>query len=76
MSFLLSKEFQQNWPLWSVRDDVPVIAGNKPLAEFTNTSPDDFRIFMRDRPLVERFRLQIESRIGTAQGLSPLEDNQ
>ena len=73
MSFLLFNQVQQALGGWSVRDDVPLPAGLKPLSEY-NTSPDDFRAFMRNRPLVEAFRLQIESFIGTPQGVSPLID--
>lgn len=37
--------------------------------------PPAFERFMLDRPLVERYKLQFEQLLGTAQGLSPLIDD-
>lgn len=37
--------------------------------------PPAFERFMLNRPVVERFKLQFEQLIGTAQGISPLEDD-
>ncbi|KAK7687851.1 hypothetical protein QCA50_009070 [Cerrena zonata] len=76
LNWLLSKEQQTSSGGWSVRDDVPPQAGVKPLTEFATgqMDPTAFEKFMLDRPLVERFKLQFEQLLGTAQGVSPLDD--
>ncbi len=46
------------------------------LSDFSGQfDPPAFEQFMIDRNIVERFRFQFEQLIGTAQGLSPLDDD-
>jgi iron(III) transport system substrate-binding protein len=71
LSFVLSKEFQSVWYQWPVRTDVPAPGGYKSI-QHHNTSPVDFHNFMRDRALVERFKMQIEELIGPAKGINPM----
>ncbi len=71
LSFVLSKEFQSIWYQWPVRTDVPSPGGYKSI-QHHNTSPVDFHHFMRDRALVERFKMQIEELIGPAKGINPM----
>lgn len=74
-NFVLSPEFQQASGLWSVRHDIPAPEGFPSLWNETATNPAEFARFMADRNLVERLRFFFEARIGSAQGLSPLEDD-
>ncbi|KAI8713751.1 hypothetical protein NCS52_01220500 [Fusarium sp. LHS14.1] len=74
-NFILSPEYQQNSGLWSVRHDIPAPEGFPSLWNETATNPAEFARFMADRNLVERLRFFFESRIGSAQGDSPLEDD-
>jgi len=55
---------------WSVRRDVPVPGGYKPISEY-NTDPLRFRLFMQDRTRVERLKTQFEEMIGPALGPNP-----
>ena len=49
---------------------------NIALSDFAGKlDPPAFEKFMLDRALVERYKLQFEQLLGTAQGLSPLEDD-
>ncbi|KAK7681761.1 hypothetical protein QCA50_015108 [Cerrena zonata] len=76
LNFLLTKEQQVANGGFSVRDDVPPQAGLKPLSAFAGKlDPPAFERFMLNRPVVERFKLQFEQLIGTAQGISPLDDD-
>lgn len=78
INFLLSDTMQSALGGWSVRKDFvqpesfPFPAN---IMAVNNTSPVAFQEFMADRARMERLRLWIESKIGTAQGLSPLEDD-
>ncbi|WP_448549423.1 ABC transporter substrate-binding protein [Thalassotalea fusca] len=72
MSWILSKEFQEDWLQFPVRVDVEADGGKKTLFHH-NTDPEDFRKFMRDRARVERLRAQFEQLIGPAAGPSPLD---
>ncbi|OLN85457.1 hypothetical protein CCHL11_08086 [Colletotrichum chlorophyti] len=76
-NFLLSDEYQNpnNTGMWSVRKDIPPPAGYPDLMNVKSTNPIDFDRFMADRERVERLKLFFESKIGSAQGLSPLDDD-
>ncbi|KAK0203808.1 hypothetical protein DFS33DRAFT_1432019 [Desarmillaria ectypa] len=74
LNWLLSEEYQTGLGGWSVRDDVAQQDGLKALSEYSGLDPAAFERFMVDRALVERYRFQFEQLIGTAQGLSPLDD--
>ncbi|KAJ3937959.1 uncharacterized protein N0V96_011958 [Colletotrichum fioriniae] len=76
-NFLLSDEYQSpnNTGMWSVRKDIPAPAGFPDLMDVNSTNPIDFERFMADRERVERLKLFFESKIGSAQGLSPLVDD-
>ncbi|KAK0206797.1 ABC transporter [Desarmillaria ectypa] len=76
LNWLLSEEHQSSSGGWSVRNDIEQQAGLKPLSEYKGLlEPTAFEKFMVDRDLVERYRLQFEQLIGTAQGVSPLVDD-
>ncbi|KAJ4348728.1 uncharacterized protein N0V89_010106 [Didymosphaeria variabile] len=72
-NFILSDEYQFASPQWTVRTDAPADFPN--IFEEKNTNVTNFLPWMLDRPNVERLRFWYESRLGTAQGLSPLEDD-
>ncbi|KAL5610592.1 hypothetical protein FOBRF1_006709 [Fusarium oxysporum] len=74
-NFLLSKDFQKANGFWPVRSDVAPAAGFPRLVDQPNTNPHAFVRFMSNRERVERLRFWFEKRIGTAQGLSPLDDD-
>jgi ABC-type Fe3+ transport system substrate-binding protein len=73
-NFILSDEWQKNLG-WSVRQDIAAPAGAEKILEQSNTNAPAFAEWMADRANVERLRFFFEERIGTAQGLSPLEDD-
>ncbi|KAH7125544.1 ABC transporter [Dendryphion nanum] len=72
-NYLLSSEFQFSSPRWTVRTDAPI--GYPNIFNETNTNVTGFLPWMLDRPRVERLRFWFETKLGTAQGLSPLEDD-
>ncbi|KLO86373.1 Uncharacterized protein LW93_11148 [Fusarium fujikuroi] len=74
-NFLLSKEFQKTSGFWPVRSDVAPPVGFPGFVDQAHTDPHDFMNFMVDRQKVERLRFWFEKRLGTAQGLSPLDDD-
>lgn len=71
---MLSDEHLQNGG-WSTREDIPAPLGASKILEQPNTNASEFARWMADREYVERLRFFFEDRIGTAQGLSPLEDD-
>lgn len=73
-NFILSEAWQIPSG-WSVREDLPAPAGFKKIWEMDNTNVTDFARWMSDRAEVERLKLWYESKLGTAQGESPLEDD-
>ncbi|KAI6756961.1 hypothetical protein HG530_011559 [Fusarium avenaceum] len=74
-NFLLSKDFQKGSGFWPVRSDVSAPGGFPKFIDQPNTNPSAFAKFMGDRVRVERLRFWFEKRLGTAQGLSPLDDD-
>ncbi|KAK0482223.1 hypothetical protein IW261DRAFT_1677878, partial [Armillaria novae-zelandiae] len=75
LNWLISEERQASLGGWSVRNDVPQQDGLKRTYRSGQLDPPAFERFMVDRNVVERFRFQFEQLIGTAQGLSPLDDD-
>ncbi len=73
MSWMLSLPMQATPRQFPLRQDVAPLPGYKPLSQY-NTSPEDFRSFMRDRARVERLKSLFERLIGPVQGISPLKD--
>ncbi|KAK3387766.1 ABC transporter [Podospora didyma] len=75
-NWILSEEFQGPRG-WSVRQDVPDPEGFPlpSLMKMPGTNPTDFARWMADRAKVDRLRLWFESKLGTAQGSSPLVDD-
>lgn len=73
-NFLISDEWQQNGN-WSPRKDITPPAGAKAILEQPNTNAPGFIEWMADRANVERVRFFFEEKIGTAQGVSPLDDD-
>lgn len=74
LSWMVSKEFQENYPSWRARKDVPPPPGYKQFTDYPNTDPADFIAFMRDRTRVEALRKQMERHFGPVTGPSPLTD--
>jgi ABC-type Fe3+ transport system substrate-binding protein len=72
-SWTLSLPVASNPRGFPIRKDVPPLAGYKTIDQY-NTSPEDFRSFMRDRARVERLKSLFERLIGPVQGISPLKD--
>jgi ABC-type Fe3+ transport system substrate-binding protein len=73
VSWMLSLPVASNPRQFPIRKDVALPAGFKPIDQY-NTSPEDFRAFMRDRARVERLKSLFERLIGPVQGISPLKD--
>ncbi|KAJ4324210.1 hypothetical protein N0V94_001422 [Neodidymelliopsis sp. IMI 364377] len=73
-NFILSDEWQKNFG-WSVRQDIAAPVGADKILEQSNTNAPAFAGWMADRANVERLRFFFEEKIGTAQGVSPLEDD-
>lgn len=73
-NFLLSDEYQQMMG-WSTRQDMPAPADAEKILQQPNTNAPEFAEWMADREYVERLRFFFEDKIGSAQGLSPLEDD-
>jgi len=73
LSWMLSLPVASHPRQFPIRKDVAPPAGFKPLDQY-NTSPEDFRAFMRDRARVERLKGLFERLIGPVQGISPLKD--
>lgn len=69
LSWLLSREFQDDPSGWSVRQDSPLPSGYKSI--FDTTDPTAFGRFMSDRTTVERLRNKFDMYLGTPQGPSP-----
>ncbi|PVI00635.1 periplasmic binding protein-like II, partial [Periconia macrospinosa] len=74
-NFMLSNEFINASGGWSVRSDIPAPKGYSKILEQHGTDVTAFGRWMNNRANVERLRFFFESRLGTAQGPSPLEDN-
>ncbi|KAM0231500.1 hypothetical protein ACHAP5_011031 [Fusarium lateritium] len=74
-NFYLSKNFQKANGFWPVRSDVAPSSGFPRLIDQPNTNPHAFVKFMSDRERVERLRFWYENGLGTAQGLSSLDDD-
>ena len=72
-SFMLSDEWQTGE--WSVREDIAAPKGHQKILKEANTDAPAFAKFMADRANVERRRFFYETKLGTAQGLSPLIDD-
>jgi ABC-type Fe3+ transport system substrate-binding protein len=73
VSWTLSLPRASNPRQFPIRKDVAPPAGYKTIDQY-NTSPEDFRAFMRDRARVERLKSLFERLIGPVQGISPLKD--
>jgi ABC-type Fe3+ transport system substrate-binding protein len=73
-SFMLSDEYTGN-NKWSVRNDILAPTGGETIMKQNNTDPTAFAKYMADRVNVERRKFWYEARIGTAQGISPLDDD-
>ncbi|KAI0737396.1 hypothetical protein C8Q80DRAFT_1115295 [Daedaleopsis nitida] len=74
-SFVLDPDYVKTTGTWPVRKDVAPPAGFPPIVEMHNTDVTKFSDFMADRGAVERLRFFFENRLGTATGLSPLDDD-
>lgn len=72
---MLSSEYQALRGGWGVRTDSPKPAEYPQILDMPGTDPTAFGKWMADRAEVERQRTYYEMRLGTPQGLSPLEDD-
>jgi ABC-type Fe3+ transport system substrate-binding protein len=74
LSWITSQGFQKQgiatWT-WPVRTDVAPPAGLRPLADYKQTSVNNFNAFMADRAAVERFRSHLQVYVGQVQGPDP-----
>lgn len=78
VSWLLSDEPQKylaSIGFWVSRKDIPGGPNGTSIFDSRLTDPIGFNKFMLDRTVVERWKLQFETLIGTAQGVSPLDDD-
>ncbi|KZM28291.1 uncharacterized protein EKO05_0002745 [Ascochyta rabiei] len=73
LNYLLSDEYQVNFG-WSPREDIAPPAGVETILKQPRTHAAGFAEFMSNRAKVERRRFFYESKLHTAQGISPLED--
>ena len=73
-SWILSEEQPNSTGTWSVRKDIPPPEGLASILEMSGTDTKKFAEWMSDRAAVERLRFFFETIIGSAQGLSPLND--
>lgn len=72
LNWMLSDEFQASWLQFPSRWDVSA-SGGKTSVLHHHTSPGDFHRFMMQRPMVERFRSQIEQLVGPVKGPDPVD---
>jgi ABC-type Fe3+ transport system substrate-binding protein len=73
-SFMLSDEYQGSGK-WSVREDISPPKDGQKILQQPGTNAPAFAEYMSDRAHVERRRFFYETKIGSAQGLSPLNDD-
>ncbi|KAF1953527.1 periplasmic binding protein-like II [Byssothecium circinans] len=74
-NFMLSDEYLKAGGTWSVRSDIDGPNGLPKIVDVKGTNASAFAGWMSDRANVERLRFFFEDRIGTPEGLSPLEDD-
>jgi ABC-type Fe3+ transport system substrate-binding protein len=74
-NWILSPERQNSTGRWSIRKDMPNPTGYPSIMDMPGTDATKFAKWMGDRAAVERLRFFLEDKIGSAQGLSPLEDD-
>lgn len=74
-NYILSEEYQNTTGTWSVRDDLQAPGHYPSIMNMPGTNPAAFAEWMANRAEVEILKNFFESRIGTAQGLSPLLDD-
>ncbi|KAF2009721.1 periplasmic binding protein-like II [Aaosphaeria arxii CBS 175.79] len=72
-NFLISKEWLFTSPKTTVRTDAP--ADYPDIFKTPNTNVTAFGPWIADRERVERLRFWFEKKLGTPQGLSPLDDD-
>jgi hypothetical protein len=75
MNWMLEREMQATLP-WTVRTDVPPMAGFKHIWEYgAQSSYDDFVHFYLDRAGVEKFRQSVYLFLGDPTGPRPMDPN-
>jgi ABC-type Fe3+ transport system substrate-binding protein len=74
VAYVTSKEFQSTYWSWRTRNDLSPPSGLRPLHEYTNTDPEDFVKWMRDRRHIEHLKQQMIAAFGPVEGQSPLTD--
>jgi len=73
---MLSYEHQNSTASWSVLEDVAAPAGDPGLIDGASTKSVDFERFVGNCTRFEGLESLLEDKLGTAQGLGPLTDNQ
>ncbi|MFI9723518.1 ABC transporter substrate-binding protein [Streptomyces sp. NPDC052396] len=71
MSWILSKQYQQNAYGWSARTDVPAPAGRKGIFDYQNMNPLGLGKFMSDRAALDRYKARISLYVGDVKGTDP-----
>lgn len=74
LSYIVSYEYQSARGAWSTRTDVAPPAGLQPLSSYSNTNPQEFIDWMRDRRHLHELRVKMQRIFGPVCGQSPLKD--
>ncbi|KAG9235995.1 ABC transporter [Amylocarpus encephaloides] len=73
-NWMVSTERLNGTQRWTTRKDIAPPTSFPGILDMPGTDPTKFSKWMGDRAAVERLRFFFENKIGSAQGLSPLED--
>ncbi|KAJ9606488.1 hypothetical protein H2200_009449 [Cladophialophora chaetospira] len=77
MAFITSEEFQTAMSGGGTQPTLDVSINRKngvhPIDESENTQANRYELFTNNRPLVDWFKMQFETTLGTPQGVSPLD---
>ncbi|WP_329544651.1 extracellular solute-binding protein [Streptomyces sp. NBC_01356] len=69
LNWMLSPEVQQaSYSGWSVRTDIPLKSGLKPIWEYKDANLDGFPVFMEDRATVEQLKQTFALYFGEVEG--------
>jgi len=69
LNWMLSPELQQaSYSGWSVRTDIPLQSGLRPIWEYEDANLDGFPLFMEDRATVEQLKQTFALYFGEVQG--------
>ncbi|MGK5547974.1 ABC transporter substrate-binding protein [Streptomyces sp. URMC 127] len=71
LSWILSKQYQQNSYGWSARTDVAAPAGRKGIFDYDNMNPLGLGRFMSDRAALDRYKARVSLYVGDVKGANP-----